>query len=310
MDNSIPLVHCNKCNQDKLKTDFYHYKGGPRAGMLQQPCKECTKASRNAKYIPKGTQPPPPPPGHKRCSRCRQTFEATTEFFYSNKNRPDGLNYLCKPCHHEYEQSRFARLKQTLSETQVCHKCGKEKPATVEYFHADRSFVSGLKSACKECSSIENREYYHTHPEFRRHLREYERNLPLEKKEAKRAYAREWEHLNRERKNARARAYRKTEKSKASRRVEVRNRYARKKQAQGSYTAQQIKEQYARQKNRCYWCKTNLIKEIRTPHIDHIIPLSRGGSNYIDNIVIACHRCNESRNNRLPHEWDKWGRLF
>jgi len=33
--------------------------------------------------------------------------------------------------------------------------------------------------------------------------------------------------------------------------------------------------------------------------VEHIIPLSKGGTNYIDNIVPACRFCNLSKNNRI-----------
>ena len=33
--------------------------------------------------------------------------------------------------------------------------------------------------------------------------------------------------------------------------------------------------------------------------IDHIIPLSRGGTNRRDNLTVACRRCNTSKHDRL-----------
>jgi len=50
----------------------------------------------------------------------------------------------------------------------------------------------------------------------------------------------------------------------------------------------------------CWWCGD--------PHgdnyeVDHRIPLSRGGTNWPENICIACFDCNRSKHNKLPHEW-------
>lgn len=48
-----------------------------------------------------------------------------------------------------------------MSETKVCFKCGRELPATTEYFY--RRVDSGkesLKNACKECSKKHDKEYY------------------------------------------------------------------------------------------------------------------------------------------------------
>lgn len=42
-------------------------------------------------------------------------------------------------------------------------------------------------------------------------------------------------------------------------------------------------------------------------HLDHVIPLSRGGSHSIGNLVQACASCNTSKNNKFIMEWRiKW----
>jgi 5-methylcytosine-specific restriction endonuclease McrA len=38
--------------------------------------------------------------------------------------------------------------------------------------------------------------------------------------------------------------------------------------------------------------------------IDHIIPLSRGGSNTKENIRPLCRACNVSKSNKMPDEWN------
>lgn len=38
-------------------------------------------------------------------------------------------------------------------------------------------------------------------------------------------------------------------------------------------------------------------------HCDHIAPISRGGSNDIENLTTACEACNCSKRDKLPHEW-------
>lgn len=38
-------------------------------------------------------------------------------------------------------------------------------------------------------------------------------------------------------------------------------------------------------------------------HIDHIVPSSRGGSNDISNLALACASCNISKRDRTPEEW-------
>ena len=49
----------------------------------------------------------------------------------------------------------------------------------------------------------------------------------------------------------------------------------------------------------CFYCKEKFDKLT----IDHFIPLSKGGSNFIDNIVPACSRCNNLKGSKLPEVW-------
>lgn len=55
----------------------------------------------------------------------------------------------------------------------------------------------------------------------------------------------------------------------------------------------------------CYWCSKELDSSTGT--IDHMIPLSKGGTNGTDNLVLACKECNEKRKNYLPEStpWEK-----
>jgi hypothetical protein len=43
----------------------------------------------------------------------------------------------------------------------------------------------------------------------------------------------------------------------------------------------------------CYWCK-ELVSEAEAS-LEHLVPLSKGGSNRIDNTVLAHRACNEAR---------------
>ena len=59
---------------------------------------------------------------------------------------------------------------------------------------------------------------------------------------------------------------------------------------------------YAKSK-KCYWCRKDLLLHEAT--LDHMIPISKGGSNGPDNQVLACEGCNHGRKNDLPTktEW-------
>jgi 5-methylcytosine-specific restriction endonuclease McrA len=47
----------------------------------------------------------------------------------------------------------------------------------------------------------------------------------------------------------------------------------------------------------CYWCRKEFPMEKLT--IDHLKPKSKGGSNNLENLRLACFECNNSRGNSL-----------
>lgn len=70
--------------------------------------------------------------------------------------------------------------------------------------------------------------------------------------------------------------------------------------ATGVHTGDDIAAQYLRQRGRCYWCGERVSKSY---HVDHVIPLAKGGSNGPENLVIACPECNRRKCAKMPHEF-------
>lgn len=77
-------------------------------------------------------------------------------------------------------------------------------------------------------------------------------------------------------------------------RTHGRNKRARKQAASGSFTEAEWVELCVRFGDRCPSCGKPC-----TPTVDHIIPLSKGGTNDISNIQPLCGGCNSRKNNRL-----------
>lgn len=72
----------------------------------------------------------------------------------------------------------------------------------------------------------------------------------------------------------------------------------RRKGAPGQHTAQDIADIARLQKNCCAYCRTKLTKKNR--HIDHIIPIVKGGSSNRSNLQLLCQFCNLSKHARDP----------
>lgn len=65
-------------------------------------------------------------------------------------------------------------------------------------------------------------------------------------------------------------------------------------------TERDIKRMLARHRNCCAYCSEPLTDGY---HVDHVVPVSRGGANGIGNLAPACASCNVSKRNWLLSEW-------
>jgi len=57
---------------------------------------------------------------------------------------------------------------------------------------------------------------------------------------------------------------------------------------------------FFRDRNRCQFCGKVFAQ--RDLNLDHVVPLSRGGSSTWENVVCACVACNSRKGDRMPHE--------
>lgn len=250
----------------------------------------------------------------KRCSKCGQEFPATTDHFSPNKHTKSGLQLACRAC-----------------------RCASQK----QYYQANseerREYSRRYARANREQKHEYNQRYYETNRDrLMEHQREYyqaNREWDLEKKRSRRALpevreqnrerhrryyqinhqkilenGRRYYELNGEQRREYNRQYDQTHPEK--RRTIRHRRRARKLAAGGSHTAEDVQLQIrtqtdAKGKLRCWWCE-KIIKG--RYHVDHRIPLSKGGSNDARNICITHVKCNLRKRNKLPHEYN--GRLL
>lgn len=228
-----------------------------------------------------------------------------------------------------------------------CTKCQQEYPATTEYFVPEKRSRSGVSSICRICKRKYMQEYSHR-PEVRAHkrivdaeyrklhieeMREYDRQYSASHRNEKRAYMREYaqrpevkervriyqrqyyrnadsrlkrrEYGHRDEVKLRRRLYHQSPKGKASAKAGKQKRRAFEHSSNGTIAATDVYQQYVAQKGCCWHCGKHLAEKY---HVDHLIPLSRGGENSPRNIVISCPECNLSKGAKMPYEWN--GRLF
>lgn len=215
--------------------------------------------------------------------------------------------------------------------TKQCSKCKEFKPLTPEFFQPRISSKDGYRNDCKMCRGAYNREYRLLHHDelAEKDRQEYQENRErilaerrvyyaanrekidathrrwrLANPDKKRQHTKNWCANNPEKVKARAARWRKNNPEKLK--ILRWRRRARAHSAEGANLPFDEKAQLKRQKGKCYYCQCKLGKY----HIDHVIPLSRGGSDHPDNKVLACPHCNHTKSAKLPHEFVKGGRLL
>ena len=203
------------------------------------------------------------------CQICGTEFEAPRR---NGKNCSD-------ECRKEYRRQRMRRLRE-------------ENPEFYKQQYQEWYQNGGLAYHV---------EWQHAHPEYRKRQvknqkRRYEANPGLKKVYDARHYQRHKEEIiakNEARAKANADKYRPAKQASL---IRYRARLA---QAEGTWTAKEFKELCESTGNRCWYCQ----KQTDKLTADHMVPLSRGGSNGITNIAPACMSCNASKGATTPLEF-------
>jgi 5-methylcytosine-specific restriction endonuclease McrA len=182
----------------------------------------------------------------------------------------------------------------------------------LDSFYREPRAPDGRYARCKSCHQLatvswRNRNLEKTNQDAALwRARHQERSRSTQRKHAntdkRRAQRRQWRTDNHDTELAkernRQRSFRKN--SPERHRALKLKRRALKVAAQGHHTAEQLKDLYRKQHGNCAIC---LIKLNGKYDADHIVALSRGGSNFISNIQLLCAPCNRSKRDKDPIEY-------
>ncbi len=83
----------------------------------------------------------------KVCNRCKRQLPATTEYFWKDRTKKDGLHTICKEC----KKPKPTLKKIAQKGYKVCNRCKRELQATNEFFFKDKDKKDGFSTLCKEC---------------------------------------------------------------------------------------------------------------------------------------------------------------
>ena len=241
-------------------------------------------------------------PLSKECSKCRRVLLLSE--FYRRASSCDGHEGVCKECRNKVRRAAWRRRKdqphgprerarlwrEANPGLKQCSGCGEIKPVS-EFYRSSKN-KDGLKCRCKACRTEDAKDYmpaylrayYKAHreqikasanryykehgEEIRERVREYQRADP----EANRRRAVQWQKDNRERHNEHCRVRRHKKRSNG-----------------GSFTVDQWLDLCAAYDFRCACC--GVLEQT----VDHVIPVTKGGSSFIENIQPLCKSCNSSK---------------
>ena len=68
----------------------------------------------------------------------------------------------------------------------------------------------------------------------------------------------------------------------------------------GSHTREDVLAQYKRQDGRCFYCGVSVKGKY---HVDHVVPLCKGGGDGPENLVVSCPSCNHKKSGKHPMEF-------
>jgi len=200
---------------------------------------------------------------------------------------------------------------ETITEKK-CTKCKETKPFNC--FNKQKDGKYGYRPTCKKCF----RNYIESNKEKISHQQKIYRQInkitiSLKEKEYRQLNQesilnnrKRYYEENKEIILANRGEYKKTQKGKVVNKNSCHKR--RTAAINGNVTSKQLLELQENAKV-CYWCNT-LLKN-KTVHIDHYIPVSKGGEHTISNLVVSCQTCNLSKGAKDPVEFaNKMGKLL
>lgn len=226
----------------------------------------------------------------RRCTKCKTEKPASLEHFGPVKQTKLGLAAACRDCCREDRRRRRAadpgadrRYYEANKHWLLPKMNERQRNWRAENLEEALAREQAYRDANREKQRAQRRARYPLKAEKERErLRNYYATNP-ERRAKRYAEIEAWRKANRET----ARTY-------------LRNRRARIKSVGGVHTKEDVLRLIEGQKGHCWWCSKKIPKGKH--HVDHRIPIARGGSNGPENLVITCAPCNLKKNMKMPWE--------
>jgi len=236
----------------------------------------------------------------KRCNKCDEWKLATSLLFRPNR-KGLLLRADCIACEREHYRSYYQKAREEI----LRRKQLQWKHATDDARQKARQRASEhwahMSEGDKEIHRLKCRAYYRSHRDkiLLKHKEQWAMRDDRQREERR---VREARRRSTYRFHIRAmrRQWYRTESGRLRNRGYAAKRRALRLASSNAFTKADVERQYEAQDGRCYYCETEVGHKY---HVDHYIPLLKGGSNDAENIVIACPACNMSKGSKMPDEF-------
>jgi len=207
---------------------------------------------------------------------------------------------ICSRCHKQFDEPHEFKL------CNACREYSREQTRKWCEANRDRSRETKRKTYHKHSEKyLEQKKEYRQRPEIKEHMSVQAKSYRELHREVASENMKQWYQDNKERhfENVARWKYTHPEEWNAIKANGHNKRRTRIKSNGGKLTAEHLKELTYKQENKCYYCGTLFFNGDLNfdRHIEHKVPLSRGGTNDIANIVLSCSTCN-MRKHTMTHD--------
>lgn len=196
-------------------------------------------------------------------------------------------------------KGKYHKVQSTPEGLRICKACGEGKPFTE--FHLDKAGTDGYRAQCKPCRNSYMSGYYDANRDARM---AYEQDRRTNRPEHMRAL--DMARYERD-KDKRVEL--------ASKHSHIRRARLRETEVDAAVTVKSLRKMHG---DDCCYCGVTMDFKVRArsegiarnrASLEHVLPLSRGGTHTFDNAALACHHCNVSKNRKTVEEWKVGGRI-
>jgi 5-methylcytosine-specific restriction endonuclease McrA len=187
----------------------------------------------------------------------------------------------------------------TIEEYKTCTKCGQTKPRTSEFFYKSKRSPDGLRPDCSECGRQRSSKYA---SENKQKTRDSSNAWRVNNAERKKANNSNWYQKNR----VAIRAKWKEDYKADPERFKISGRVRRARVKQVPFERYRVEDVLAQWGTNCHICGLSIDltapRQMRVSgwekglHLDHVIPISKGGPDTLANVKPAHGLCNIRKN--------------